>query len=363
MNIGGTDSSFLDHLEALRRALWRSVAAIAVFLIPGVFAAMPALEWLVRYSCPAEIKLNYFTPMEPLLESVRVHYTPSPVQQEDFFAASEQDRTPLAPASETVPVAPPQDLSSAVSGKTGAANAFSGLTDRPDLSHDTETPAPSSPRPESSNTTESASLSPRTPHPLPGAMVFNGNWPTAVIGVLDDTYIIASGPAGLVLVDQHAAHERILFEQLLRDSSAGIPAQRLLLPLSVELPRTAAAMLWRSRDLLEKLGFDLEPLGNHTIMLNAVPAALPTGDLEKLLLDMLAELIDNTAARLPLEAEFVARAACKAAIKAHDHLTPEMARQLLEQLGKCRQGTLCPHGRPTMLTITLTEIERRFGRK
>ena len=100
-----------------------------------------------------------------------------------------------------------------------------------------------------------------------------------------------------------------------------------------------------------------------TATVRLVPAALPTGDLEKLLLDMLAELIDNTAARLPLEAEFVARAACKAAIKAHDHLTPEMARQLLEQLGKCRQGTLCPHGRPTMLTITLTEIERRFGRK
>lgn len=72
MNIGGTDSSFLDHLEALRRALWRSVAAIAVFLIPGVFAAMPALEWLVRYSCPAEIKLNYFTPMEPLLVQLKL---------------------------------------------------------------------------------------------------------------------------------------------------------------------------------------------------------------------------------------------------------------------------------------------------
>ena len=294
-------------------------------------------------------------PMEPLLESVRIHYTPSPVRQEDFFEPPEQAAPAALPAEPLTAAAPPAPPAATIVPDTG-------LTDQPRVDREPATPLPPPPakNPEPHAPEETPS---RTPHPLPGAMVFNGNWPTAVIGVLDDTYIIASGPAGLVLVDQHAAHERILFEQLLRDSSADIPAQRLLLPLSVELPRTAAAMLWRSRDLLEKLGFDLEPLGNHTIMLNAVPAALPTGDLEKLLLDMLAELIENTAARLPLETEFVARAACKAAIKAHDHLTPEMARQLLEQLGKCSQGTLCPHGRPTMLTITLAEIERRFGRK
>ena len=317
---------------------------------------------LRRRSTPTS-ELDPRVPMEPLLESVRVHYTPSPVRQEDFFTEPEPENAPPPPAGATPPATIPEAPPAGPAAPMSAA-PLSGLTDRPRTRDYAATATPSaSPQTEIPEEAEPAPALPRTPHPLPGAMVFNGNWPTTVIGVLDDTYIIASGPAGLVLVDQHAAHERILFEQLLRDSGAGIPAQRLLLPLSVELPRTAAAMLWRSRDLLEKLGFDLEPLGNHTIMLNAIPAALPTGDLEKLLLDMLAELVENAAARLPLEAEFVARAACKAAIKAHDHLTPEMARQLLEQLGKCNQGTLCPHGRPTMLTITLAEIERRFGRK
>ena len=199
--------------------------------------------------------------------------------------------------------------------------------------------------------------------PMPGAMVFDGDWPTEVIGVLDRTYILAGGRNGLILIDQHAAHERILFEQLLRDSHSGVPAQHLLLPLTLELPRSAANLLWRSRELFEKLGFDIEPLGNQTIMLNAIPAALPSHELESLLLDTLNELVENATARIPLEAEFVARAACKAAIKAHELLTLAGARQLLEQLGRCRQGTLCPHGRPTMLTITLAEIARRFGRK
>lgn len=72
MSKNGSDSSFLDHLEALRRALWRGVAAIALFLIPGVFAALPVLEWLVRFSCPEGVKLNYFTPMEPLLVQLKL---------------------------------------------------------------------------------------------------------------------------------------------------------------------------------------------------------------------------------------------------------------------------------------------------
>ena len=291
--------------------------------------------------------LDYQVPVESFLESVRIQYTPQPQE-------TELDFTPAAPAEtrEEPPKMKHQHLAAAADlPDFSAPPAFRQMqqpkAEQPDLS---DLPLPQEDEME-------------IPSPMPNAMIFDGSWPTSVIGVLDRTYILAESPAGLVLIDQHAAHERILFEKLLRDAASSVPSQQLLIPAAVELPRPAAAMLWRCREFLKQLGFDLEPLGNTTVMLNALPAALPAGELDRMLLDLLDELVENSSAHLPLEREMVARAACKAAIKAHDTLTLEMAKNLLEQLGRCRQGTLCPHGRPTMLTITVSEIERRFGRK
>ncbi|MBO5762549.1 MAG: hypothetical protein J6R85_01635, partial [Lentisphaeria bacterium] len=290
--------------------------------------------------------LDYQVPVESFLESVQIQYTPQPREMElDFTPSAPQEKQPSAPEplrSHLAAAADLPDFTPPMLRQTEPEKIHSpSLADFP-----AEEPDPA-----------------EIPAPMPGAMVFDGDWPTAVIGVLDRTYILAESPAGLVLIDQHAAHERILFEKLLRDAASGVPSQQLLIPATVEMPRPAAAMLWRSREMLRQLGFDLEPLGNTTVMLNALPAALPPGELDKMLLDLLDELLENSSAHLPLEREMVARAACKAAIKAHDHLTLDMAKNLLEQLGRCRQGTLCPHGRPTMLTITVGEIERRFGRK
>ncbi len=197
----------------------------------------------------------------------------------------------------------------------------------------------------------------------PSPLVFGGDWPREVLGVLDSTYILASAANGLVLIDQHAAHERVLFEDLLAAAETNRPMQKLLLPRTIELPRPAAALLLRTKDFFEKLGFDLESLGGNTVMVNAIPLKLPEGDLASILLDALAELVENQEEKLPIALEFVARAACRAAVKAHDELSFEEARHLLRRLGECRQGTLCPHGRPTMLTIPYTEILRRFGRR
>ena len=196
--------------------------------------------------------------------------------------------------------------------------------------------------------------------PIP---VFQGEWPTEVLGILDATYILAKSAAGLVLIDQHAAHERIMFEKLLRDSEQKGLKQPLLLPITLDLPRPAAAMLLRTKAWFAKLGFDIEEMGGNTVMLNAIPASLGTGNLENLLLDTLGELMEESAARIPLEREHVARAACRAAVKAGDALTTEMAEKLLRDLAACQRGMLCPHGRPTMITLTAGEIARRFGRK
>ena len=193
---------------------------------------------------------------------------------------------------------------------------------------------------------------------------FNGEWPTRLIGVLDDTYLLAAGKSGLILIDQHAAHERVMFERLLDSARQGAAAQPLLLPQTLELPHSMTALLLRNRKIFEAVGFDVEPLGSNTVMLNSVPAALPEHrDLAVMIPDMLQELIENAEHKLPVELEYVARAACRAAVKAHDVLPLSAAEELLRQLGECRQGTLCPHGRPTMITITLREIEKRFHRR
>lgn len=193
---------------------------------------------------------------------------------------------------------------------------------------------------------------------------FSGVWPTEVLGVFDDTYILAAGDGTLVIIDQHAAHERVMFERLLRRARKGAAAQPLLLPQTLELPHAMATLLLRNKRLFEALGFDFEPMGSNTVMLNAVPLEMPNHrPLQEFVPDMLQELLDNAERRIPVELEYVARAACRSAIKAHDPLTPEGARELLRQLGECRQGTLCPHGRPTMITITRKELEKRFFRR
>lgn len=189
-------------------------------------------------------------------------------------------------------------------------------------------------------------------------------WPTEILGVFENTYILASGGGNLIVIDQHAAHERILFEQLLSSYRRGGDSQALLLPETLELPLPMMALLLRNRAIFEKLGFDFEPVGNRTVMLNALPQILPSKrPLGEMIPDMLQELLDNDERHLPPDPALIARAACRAAVKAHDALPPESVAELLRQLGMCRQGTLCPHGRPTMITITRKELEKRFFRR
>lgn len=201
--------------------------------------------------------------------------------------------------------------------------------------------------------------------PPPEFAVFAGEWPEEVLGIYDAVYILASGRDGLVLIDQHAAHERIMFERLCDEAAAGSAvSQPLLMPQLLELSRPRHTLLLRHRRVFERLGFDFEPVGGSSVMLNALPAHLASGaDPERLVADMLDELLDGSSSGMPVEPEYVARAACHAAVKAHDELSVAEARELLRQLRLCRQGTLCPHGRPTMITLSRKELEKRFGRR
>ncbi|MBR7121596.1 MAG: DNA mismatch repair endonuclease MutL [Lentisphaeria bacterium] len=197
------------------------------------------------------------------------------------------------------------------------------------------------------------------------AAAFSGFWPQRIIGVIDRTYIAAESANGLVLIDQHAAHERIMFEKILAQYSAGnAERQQLLIPETIELSRPMIKLLTGNKELFEKLGFDVESAGGTTVIVSSVPL-VPASHrpVAQWINDMLNELLENGSVHGTLPAENAARAACKAAVKAHDELTPESMEVLIEQLKNCRQGTLCPHGRPTMIEISGRELERRFGRK
>ena len=191
-----------------------------------------------------------------------------------------------------------------------------------------------------------------------------GFWPEKILGIYDDTYLLAAGKEGLLLIDQHAAHKRIMFERLLDSwqKKGNAPSQGLLIPEILELPRGLLTLLTRNLEFFQQLGFDFSPAGKLTVMVNGLPAGLNSSrPLTDLVTDMLNGLLDEN--YTPGDLEAVARAACHAAVRAHDPLSVQGAEELLRELKNCRQGTLCPHGRPTIITLSLREIEKRFGRR
>lgn len=191
----------------------------------------------------------------------------------------------------------------------------------------------------------------------------SGDIPDRIIGILDNSYILCeSSNHSLKIIDQHAAHERILFEKLTMKHEKQDASQALLIPQMLNLPLQYSTLLQRNLKTFAKLGFDIEPMGGRSFMLNSVPVDFPGTDCEKLFEEMLAELLENNSTKTTLAAEKIAGAACKAAVKFHDNITVEGAQLLLKQLKKCKQGTLCPHGRPTIIEIPQSELIKRFHR-
>ncbi|MBN1936512.1 MAG: DNA mismatch repair endonuclease MutL [Anaerolineae bacterium] len=189
--------------------------------------------------------------------------------------------------------------------------------------------------------------------------------PLRAIGQIGRTYIIAEGPEGMYLIDQHAAHERVMYERLLAQHEASdVPVQTLLEPLAVELtPGQVDEMaLWL--DGLHALGFEIEPFGPNTVLVRALPALLARGDVRELLVGIVDEL---SLGEEPLAEDVhrrIAAAACKqGAVKAGQTLSAEEVRGLIEQLEQTTSPRTCPHGRPTMILLSQGWLEREFGRR
>ena len=187
-----------------------------------------------------------------------------------------------------------------------------------------------------------------------------------ILGVLGKLYVLMENGSGLVLVDQHAAHERILFEEMRRRMEAqGVPSQRLLLPLTLPVSPRDGDWLMRHLDLLQRAGIGLEPFGAGTFKIDSLPTFLSSGDPMQLLRDIIDDLRETSAqtSKLRLGEDMIAKTVCRHAVKANDLLRePELVR-LIENLLACDLPYCCPHGRPTMIQMSYNELEKKFGRK
>jgi DNA mismatch repair protein MutL len=186
------------------------------------------------------------------------------------------------------------------------------------------------------------------------------------IGILGRLYILMENAGGLVLVDQHAAHERILFEEMLRRMEGqGVPAQRLLLPLTLQVAPKDADWLRENLDALSRTGIGLEPFGPGTFKIDALPQFLSASDPPQLLRDIIDELRETSqqTSKLRLGEHMIAKTVCRHAVKANDILREPECLRLVQDLLACELPYCCPHGRPTMIQVSYAELEKKFGRK
>ena len=186
-----------------------------------------------------------------------------------------------------------------------------------------------------------------------------------LIGQIGATYLVAEGPDGLYLVDQHAAHERVLFEKLMaQHAMQNIPSQSLLNPAVVTLPPPSANLLLTQLSVLKHFGFDVEEFGPNTFQVRAMPT-LFTGSDPAAALRALVEDFEEDEAPLQneVEAKLAARVCKRMAVKGGQTLSNEEQRALLNDLEACDSPRTCPHGRPTMIHLSVDMLERQFGRR
>jgi DNA mismatch repair protein MutL len=185
-----------------------------------------------------------------------------------------------------------------------------------------------------------------------------------VIGQLNASYIVAEGPDGMYLIDQHAAHERVLYEQMFaQHAEARLPIQSLLEPLLLDFSPEQAAVVAEEIVLLNGLGVSIQPFGGATYLVRTIPAVLSGDDPQSALTDIVDGLMQNTdAVGASREAALITGICKRAAIKAGQVMSiPEM-QELVRRLETCRSPRTCPHGRPTMIYLSAAELGRQFGR-
>ena len=203
--------------------------------------------------------------------------------------------------------------------------------------------------------------------PWAGPVAGRPRWytpPFKFLGQIEQAYLVFDAAGGLLLVDQHAAQERILFERYVSELKSGrVRSQTLMLPMAIELPASQVQQVLAQADRLASAGFEVQSFGKTIVHVTAAPAVfLKAADLKDLVHRVIDDLESPGSAAADVKRRALATIACKAAVKAHDRLGAAEALGLLEDLKECEDGTACPHGRPSMISLTRDELARRFHR-
>lgn len=185
-----------------------------------------------------------------------------------------------------------------------------------------------------------------------------------LVGQVGAAYLVAEAPDGLYLIDQHAAHERVLFEKYKRQQETRIPSQPLLMTETVTLPPPAARLLEEELEAVNRLGFQVETFGPQTFLVRAVPVLFAAGEPAAMLRALVEDFEeDETPLKQEREARLIGRICKRMAVKAGKILSPEEQQALVRDLEACSSPRTCPHGRPTMIHLSVDLLERQFGRR
>ncbi|HSF80974.1 MAG TPA: DNA mismatch repair endonuclease MutL [Anaerolineales bacterium] len=316
-----------------------------VSLASAVVQAYHTLLMVGRY--PLAILFIHLAPEDV---DVNVHPTKAEVRFKDpsrMFATIQQATRRALLAHTPVPgFAPDHSLTPQNQHWPSWTDEFASTPDRdgPDFTAEAHVPVPDEP------------YQPRFAHSFSPIL--------RLVGQVAATYLVAEGPDGLYLIDQHAAHERVLFEKYISQFKETIPAQALLQPIKVEISPASTNLVNDQLSLLDRLGFKVEPFGPGMFILRTIPVMLSGMDPAAALYVLVEDFEeDETPLQAVVEAKIIARVCKRAAIKSGQVLTIEEQRALLADLEACQSPRTCPHGRPTMIHLSVDLLERQFGRR
>ncbi len=285
--------------------------------------------------------------------------TPEVVEQAELQPAAGVSAPALPHFSSKLDPAPPAPATFPPAAQTPLKMGFSTPPPRPPMAGEADLKAQNSPL-------KTAAPAPSSHLPTSPSATPLLNVPLRLVGVIGKLYVLLESDRGLVLLDQHAAHERILYEQMLNrlEQKESAPSQKLLLPETIELPPRDAQFLREQLAALTRLGVGLSEFGERTFLLDALPPFVKVPDSRRFVFDLVDEL--RAAGRevnlARLGEHTVAKTVCRHAVKANDPLGGAELENLVGDLRRCAMPYTCPHGRPTLIEMNYRELEKKFGR-
>lgn len=314
--------------DAVLAALQNALRTVAVSGRPALAMPLPGQPDIIPALMP---------PPRLPSSSPSVSGAPSSVRPSSVSASL----PPPAPVNRPPPPAPARSTAAPLAAGKPAANLQKNQ--EPSRPQEPATPPPPAPRP--AGNPEIAQL--------------------RILGMSQRRYVVAEGPSGLVLIDPRAAHQRILFERLLQAarSEGSRPQQALLIPVTIDFAPEESVLLQQNLERFQKLGFAIGPFGGRTFIVSAIPASLPDTDLVPLLHEILDDLRHSQEGRNRFDDIRIAKAAARHAISVRQTALSEAeARSLVQSLALCEMPYACPEGRPTMINLPYSDLDRKFGR-